>query len=576
MGSGPAPAPARARGWRWLSAVLGLLVLGPVFAGLIGVILPAFGYLPPLGARGLTLDIITTLVDEPGFWRSVLVSGVTGLVATALSVVLTASILAATFGSAVLRLVERVLAPILSVPHAAAALGFVFLFAPSGFVLRLISPSLTGWTAPPDLLLIQDPWGLALIAALTIKETPFLFLMALAALVQVRAQEHVALARTLGYGRLAAFVFAVWPLLYRQLRLPVLAVLAFATSVVDMALILGPTRPPTLGVRIISWLQSADLNGWLLGSAAALAMFVLVALVIAVWLLCEKGVGALFKLISASGQRWPRDRTLRFALLVFAGVGVLVTFLGFGGLVVQSVAGFWPFPDVAPQSVSLSSWRTRLPMAGDVLRQTLIVAMGATALALPVAVAFLEAERRGVRVWWLIYTPLIVPQVAFVFGLDILAISAGITPGLGAVTLTHALFALPYALIALSGPWAALDPRFEAIAASLGKGPLTRLVRVRLALLAQPLAVAAALCVAVSVGLYVPTQVIGGGRVTTVTTEAVAASASGDRRLIGLFATLQLVLPFIAFTVARGVPRLAKAARGLFRHTGAAVVRQRP
>jgi putative thiamine transport system permease protein len=62
------------------------------------------------------------------------------------------------------------------------------------------------------------------------------------------------------------------------------------------------------------------------------------------------------------------------------------------------------------------------------------------------------------------------------------------------------------------------------------------------------------------VGLYLPTQMIGGGRVETVTTEAVAAAAGGDRRLIGLLACLQLLLPFVAFTLARVVPA------ALFRH----------
>jgi putative thiamine transport system permease protein len=69
-----------------------------------------------------------------------------------------------------------------------------------------------------------------------------------------------------------------------------------------------------------------------------------------------------------------------------------------------------------------------------------------------------------------------------------------------------------------------------------------------------PLMVAAALSVAVSVGLYLPTQMIGGGRVETVTTEAVAAAAGGDRRLVGMLACLQLLLPFVAFALARAVP----------------------
>ena len=41
----------------------------------------------------------------------------------------------------------------------------------------------------------------------------------------------------------------------------------------------------------------------------------------------------------------------------------------------------------------------------------------------------------------------------------------------------------------------------------------------------------------------VPTLLIGGGRVETLTTEAVALSSGGNRRLIGAYAMLQLLLP---------------------------------
>ena len=553
-------ASARARA-RWTAGLLTALVLAPVLAGLLGVLLPALGYLPALGARDIGLDVFRRLLAEPGFWRSVGVSALSGFGATALSVLLTASILAAAYGTGALRAAERLLAPILSVPHAAAALGFVFLFAPSGFLARLVSPWPSGWDAPPDLVILNDPLGLSLLAALVVKETPFLFLMALAALPQVRAGERMAVARSLGYGPMTGFVHAVWPLVYRQLRLPILAVLAFAVSVVDMALILGPTRPPTLAVRIVGWLRAPDLDGWLMGSAGAALMVGLVVALVGLWLVLERLVGAGLASARTSGWRGQSDAPLRLALPTLAAVGVGTVFCGFAGLVLQSFAGYWPFPDLWPGTLGLGGWRERLHMAAGVLEGTLAIALGAMALALPIAVALLEAERRGARIPVLVYAPLVVPQIAFLFGLDVLAIAAGVTPGRLAVTLAHGLFVLPYALIALSGPWRALDPRFEQVAASLGAGPVRRFVAVRLPLLARPLAVAAALAVAVSVGLYLPTQMIGSGRVATVTTEAVAAASAGDRRLIGMFATLQLLIPLVAFSLARGGPMLARRLR---------------
>ncbi len=452
---------ARRPGWRIVSALVSAVLVVPVVAGLVGVVVPALGYFPALGAHEAGLDVLKAFASEPGVWRSVAVSALSGFAATAAALVLTALILAAAFATRALGAAERLLAPILSVPHAAAALGFVFLFAPSGFLLRLVSPWATGLEVPPDVAILRDPWGWSLAAALVVKETPFLFLMALAALRQVRATERAAVARTLGYGPMAAFLHAVWPLVYRQIRLPVLATLAFAVSVVDMALILGPTRPAPLSVRIVGWLQSTDLADWMIGSAGAFVMALLVAALIGVWLVAERAAGWAMRAAAFSGARLTRDGALRALVLAAAGLGVAVVFCGFGGLMVQSVAGYWPFPETLPGTVTLGAWQARLPMAAGTLRATLLIALGATAIALPLAVLLLEAHRRGARVWWLIYAPLIAPQVAFLFGLNVLAIAAGIRPGAVAVTLCHALFALPYALIALSGPWAALDPRYR-------------------------------------------------------------------------------------------------------------------
>src|SRR3546814_11417566 len=75
--------------------------------------------------------------------------------------------------------------------------------------------------------LVQDPNALALALGLIVKELPFLLLMTLAALGQVRADERLAVARSLGYGPVTAWLKAVLPAVYRQLRLPVYAVLAY-------------------------------------------------------------------------------------------------------------------------------------------------------------------------------------------------------------------------------------------------------------------------------------------------------------------------------------------------------------
>jgi putative thiamine transport system permease protein len=83
---------------------------------------------------------------------------------------------------------------------------------------------------------------------------------------------------------------------------------------------------------------------------------------------------------------------------------------------------------------------------------------------------------------------------------------------------------------------------------------------VRLPLLLRPLLVAAAVGFAVSVGLYLPTVLGGGGRLTSLATEAVTLASGGDRRIVGVYAFLQALLPLLAFGLALAVPAF------LFRH----------
>ena len=212
-----------------------LAMLGPVAAGLYGTVLPAFGHLPAAGQTGPTLDPFRELFDWAGLPRAVLLSVSTGIFATGISLAIVMLVTAGWSGTRPFRALERLLSPLLSVPHAAAAFGLAFLIAPSGWLSRLASPGVTGWERPPDLLIVQDPFGLTMMAGLIIKEVPFLLLITLAALGQADAPRSVVVAQALGYSRLTGWLKTVFPRVYAQIRPPVYVVLAYSMSVVDVA-----------------------------------------------------------------------------------------------------------------------------------------------------------------------------------------------------------------------------------------------------------------------------------------------------------------------------------------------------
>ncbi len=537
------------------------ILLGPVLCGIIATVLPAFGYLPVLGQHDFSFEAFQKLFQQPAIVTSIILSLTTGLGTTFVALAVVIAFVSGWYGTRSFARLQHLISPLLSVPHAAAAFGLAFLIAPSGFLIRLISPWATGVTRPPDVLILQDPMGLAMMAGLVAKEIPFLLLVTLAALPQTQANQSRYVTQTLGYGATAGFILTTWPLVYRQIRLAVFAVIAYAASVVDVAVILGPSTPSTLSVRLTQWMSDPDISLRFMASAGALLQLTTVIATIAIWIVLEKIFAKLRNTIVSKGTRFANDGVLRQASLSVLVLFVVLVFAGLFVLALWSLAGFWAFPNALPQNLTLMNWTRVYPSIVSPLMTTLMTGLFATAIAILLSLACLERETRaghkgGSNALFLIYLPLIVPQVSFVFGLQVFFLWLGLDATWLALVFVHLIFVLPYVFLSLSDPWRAWDKRYQFMAFGLGASPNRVFWKVRLPMLLKPVLVAAAVGFAVSIGQYLPTVLIGAGRLPTITTEAVALASGGNRRIVGVYAFLQMVLPFLAFALAAGIPAL--------------------
>ncbi|MBV8449992.1 MAG: ABC transporter permease [Hyphomicrobiales bacterium] len=540
------------------------VLLFPILAGLTATVLPAFGYWPALGGTTFTLDPWRALLALPSLPRSIGVSVFVGFITTSVSLGAVMLLMAAFMGTRVFGLIRRLLSPLLSVPYVAVAFGLAFVIAPSGLIFRLLSAWAPGLERPPDLLIINDPFGLSLAGGLVLKEIPFLFLVALAALPEVDAVRAFGSARTLGYRRVAAFAKVVMPRLYPQLRLPVLAVLAYSLSVVDAALVLGPNTPPTLAVAVLRLAEDPDLELHFEASAAAILQLAVVLWAIGVWLVLERLADLIWGRWIVGGGRFFFEAAARVvAPLLAVAIAALVA-LALISLMVWSVAATWRFPAISPQAFTLDTWRHELSVAWPIILRTLLLGAAVAAFAVIITILCLENEtRRGVppaSVFNVIYIPLLVPQIAFLAGAASLLIALDLDGNSFGIGLVHLVFVLPYVFMSLSAPWRAHDPRFRVTALLLGASPWRALWAVRLPMLTRAILIAGALGFAISVSQYLATLLVGAGRFETVTTEAVSLAAGADRRVIGVFALLQAMLPFLGFAMALILPAL------LFRH----------
>ena len=524
---------------------------GPLILRALLVLPVGLGLAVTLGQGAMALP---KLLDWPGLARACLLSLGPGLGATLISVALVGLILGAQprgFG-----VLQRLLAPLLALPHAAAALGLAFVIAPSGWIARALSPWATGWLVPPDLMTLNDPWGLALTLGLVMKETPFLLLMALAALTPALRQRQ-RVAATLGYGRVMSFALVVWPSLYPALRLPVLAVLAYGMTTVDMALILGPSLPYSLSAQISLWRSAASLTDQDQAAAAAVLQAGAVIVALILWRGLEALGAILRRAVTLQGLRAPLAERLCAPLATVAVLGLTVLpVLGLASLALWSVAGLWPFPQALPDRITPQAWVQAGPalLQASTLSVALALCVTCVALALTLWALQTEAHDAKPRHETLIFLPLIVPQIVVLPGMATALLYLPLPP-LAAVALGHLVYVLPYVVLTLSGPFRGWNPQLGAVGASLGAKPWGVLWRLRLPMLAGPLAAAAAVGFAVSIGQYLPTLLLGGGRIVTLTTEAVALSSGGNRRIVGAYGMAQAIWPALAFGLANHIQR---------------------
>jgi thiamine transport system permease protein len=169
-----------------------------------------------------------------------------------------------------------------------------------------------------------------------------------------------------------------------------------------------------------------------------------------------------------------------------------------------------------------------------------IVASLAALLAVTMAFALSQSRRQWIAMAGLL--TLIVPPAVLATGWFILALRLGIANGAGPplVVLMNALMALPFALSGLAPAIRESAARHDRLCASLGIMGLARLRLIDLPALARPLALAFAMCLAVSLGDLTAITLFGSQ--DFVTLPALVYRQMGAYRLADAAATALVLL----------------------------------
>lgn len=491
------------------------------------------------------------LLEHPQLWSGIEITIFTGATAAVLALIVAIIIVAATYESSAWNNLPATMGAMLALPHVALAIGLGFLIMPSGLLARIIA-NIMGWQTPPNWITTHDPHGLALIAALTIKEAPFLVWIMAGILnredIKQTFKNQRAAAISLGHGSLSIWLRLCLPQLMPKLVWPLVIVFIYAATVVDMSLVIGPTQPPTLATVIWADINSDKVTSNARGNAGAVFLSLALATCIGIACFATKTLTPMFRQFLSSG---PNPRTIRN----FIGHAKYKTLIWFyviiaAVLLFMSFAQNWPFPNLAP-TTSTRAWGMILQNP-NALITSIALAMTTSATALALIVLWLEmVHNKSDRILILLSLAILgLPAILVGLGQYRAFLNFGLTGNMIGLFLAHLMPVTAYMIIVLVGPYRALDVRYSATASSLGKSKFQFLHHVKWPLLKPPIYAALAVGFAVSFGQYIPAQLVAAGRYSTLPVEAITLTSGTNRPLTAAFALLLLLPPFLAYVIA--------------------------
>ncbi|UJF18598.1 thiamine ABC transporter permease [Vibrio sp. SS-MA-C1-2] len=532
--------------------IIAVICFLPLIPGVIGVIAPAIGWLPALGLNEFSFAAWETLFDWPTLSHATFLALFIAFTSTLLALTIAFLVLYFHWQKRTWRWIEQLLAPLIALPHIAFTIGLLFLLSPTGAIFRFIN-TIFETEVNAHWLFVQDQYGIGMIIALAMKEAFFILLVSVPVMKQLNATKLIAATTSLGYHVSACWLKIILPQWIRHIRLPIAAIATFSLSVVDMTMIIGPTHPAPLATLIWQWLNEPDLTYLPLAAAGTLFLFFIACLLLFI-------LRALEFLLFQRQNSWLIMGRRQYPIWG-RSLPVVIFSLPFISMVILFIWSFslrWRYPDLSPSRWSTRFWQQEWSAVSELISTSLIIAIVSTSIALLCAIGCQELRHKtGKSIpTWLIALPLVMPQLALLFGFHAATLNFPSIDYIYWVIWSHIIFVFPYCYLTLQGPWQSFDLRLIHVAKSLGKSPAQAWFKVKLPLLLPAILSAFAIGVSVSLTQYLPTLLLGAGRVTTITTEAVALTSGQDRRIMAIYGLLQGGLPLLFFSVSLWVSHL--------------------
>ena len=249
-----------------------------------------------------------------------------------------------------------------------------------------------------------------------------------------------------------------------------------------------------------------------------------------------------------------KKRLFLKAVLLLTALGIL---LPMAVILLWSVTGRWPWPDLLPETWTLRTLKelffgtAKLPkLLGSSILLGAAVALLATVIGILTARAtefYRFPGRRLVRFCGML--PLLVPGTVFAMGIQLVMLKLGLADKIAGVVLVHLVAALPYCIAIMGDVTRAVGIRLEEQAQVLGASPVRAFFGVTLPGLMPGILSSMSMGFILSYSQYFTTLMVGGGRVKTIALVLVPYIQSGDRALASAYSVAFVGSAMVVFFV---------------------------
>ena len=528
---------------------LSILLTVPILFGLLGFLLPSFGYFPILDKYDFNLNYFYLSFAIPGITKSIILSFFTGFISTLLALFFSQVIILYIFQTKFYQFLKTIISPLLALPHITMAIGLLFIFSPSGLFFRLFSPWLTGFERPPNFFILPDEYGFFLILGLVLKEIPFFILVSMSAIEQFGAKKFLNVGKSLQHSTFSVWCILLFPLIYKRIRLIIFIVIAFAASVLDMSLLLAPSTPSTLAIRILQYYQSSETDSLFIASNLALIQLFVIVILLLMWLLLEKLVSNKFVFTYLVRACSYKNSFIKYFILSLILILLALSLLTIISSFLWGLGGNWFFPNLLPTSINIEIFVKFFNENKSIILISIFIPLIVSLLSCLIVILWVELTESFNKKYYyfesFIFLPLFIPQISFLIGIQSFLILLNFSNFFIPLIIVELFYVIPYSFIILAPSFREIKKDIIKVAASLGKNRFERLIFIKIPIIMPTFLLSIAIGMLVSFALYTPVYFIGAGRVTTLTVEALNLALSGAKKDLGVATIFQIIIPIV-------------------------------